>query len=923
MALGCVAAAYGLVGCGGAISAPLMDAGKDGGPEAPEGSLLVQPQFVDFGDVVVKHSASLTITLTNSSAFDLNITPGMLTGASAQFFSISQTTPFVLKGNSSFPIQATFSPVTPSGGGEDASAFRLSLGAGAPVLISLQGVAAATALQIIPNPIDFGFVQPGGQLTKALQIQNLGNQDVNINSIAVTDPGMGQAFALAYGAPTSVVVLARQSIDVEVVFSPTSAQQYSGELQVASNDSLPLQSITLEGYGGGAAITCMPTKVDFGTAPAGFATTLPVVCTNTGTDILVSGKPDVTAELQISGFQFSPAAGVFTAAIDAQSPQGPLLANQSVLIDVTYTPTGTETDRATLTIVSNVTNPPAPPVLALSGQAIQEQKCYYSLTPTSLNWGQVKPLMGTETPYTQAFTITNLGPNECLVNGVNVLPGSDPAFTVTEIVSQRLSAPVAGAPYPSQLVVPVSFSPVQTGNYNGTVGFTISDPDGPKVQVPLSGMAGASCFSVTPEQLDFGVLGPVNGGYCSSNRGFVASNGCAQSVTLSGLSVTAASDVFSLDAGISPSTLNAGQSASFDVTFTPTVAGAYFGVAQIQTDLQQTPFGIFMSGTLAPSTTWTDQFTVTTPTLDLLWVMDSADSTERQQVANYASDIITSLEGEGIDFQIGVTSTDVCAGAEDGRLVPCDGCHLSGSSVPQVVTQDDPNAAADLATLMGLSGANSDCGSSDEQLFEAAYEALVSGVGAVANNALGFIRPGAYLAVITVNGDNNDDASTSQTAEWYASQFLSIKGSDHPKLFSWSYVNPSGFGAPWGLQPFDLLPVRIYSMLNLVGGVALDTTQAQWDSGLSDLWEMVLAVNYEFSLSGTPDPTSLALYLDGPPPGQVPDGGMAGTLIEATNPSGSWNWQYDAMNNAIELNPQTLSLLSSDTLYVEYTLTCP
>jgi len=234
--------------------------------------LGVDPQFVDFGNVVVHTSSTKTINLTNSSELDLTITPGMLTGASAQFFSINQTTPFLLKANTTSPIQATFSPATQSGGAEDTAAFTLSLSTGAPVLISMQGVAVATGLQITPNPMDFNFVQPGGQLTKSLHIENLGGQDVNISSIAVTDPGVGQVFALANGAPTSVVVSAKQSIDIGVVFSPTSAQQYSGELQVASNDNLPLQSVALKGYGGGAAISCTPTKLDFGTAPAGFAT---------------------------------------------------------------------------------------------------------------------------------------------------------------------------------------------------------------------------------------------------------------------------------------------------------------------------------------------------------------------------------------------------------------------------------------------------------------------------------------------------------------------------------------------------------------------------------------------------------------------------------------------------------------------------
>jgi hypothetical protein len=585
-----------------------------------------------------------------------------------------------------------------------------------------------------------------------------------------------------------------------------------------------------------------------------------------------------------------------------------------------------ESDSATMTVQSNVTTPPAPPVIALSGQAIEEQRCYYSLTPASLSWGQVRPLQKGDAPYTQAFTITNLGPNECLVNGVNVLPGSDPVFSMTEIVSQRISPPGGGGPFPSQLIVPVSFSPEQTGSYIGLVGITISDPGAPNVQVTLSGTAGTSCFSVRPLDLSFGVLGLAEGGICSAEKGFVATNGCDQLVTISSALVTAGADVFSIDAGSLPITLDAGQAASVQVSFSPKEPGSYFGAVQLQTDLQQTPFGDFLSGTLSPGTSWTDRFPGVPAAIDILWVMDTADSSERQEVANHAADVIKGLQTDGFDFQIGVTSTDVCTGgmAEDGRILPCSGCHISGT--PQIITQSDPTAATDLATLMGLGGASDDdCGSSDdEQLFQAAYEALVSGTGATDNLALGFVRPSAYLAVITVNGDGYDDASSyTQGPAWFADQFLSIKGSDHPWLFSWSYINPSGLGGTGGHQSFGSLPGSISSMLFAVGGVALDTTQTDWSKGLSDLWWIALSTNSVLSLSGVPDPTSLQVYLDGPPPDQVPDGGMAGARVEATNVTGSWNWRYDATRNALQLNPATVWLQSTDTLYVEYTLTCP
>jgi hypothetical protein len=396
---------------------------------------------------------------------------------------------------------------------------------------------------------------------------------------------------------------------------------------------------------------------------------------------------------------------------------------------------------------------------------------------------------------------------------------------------------------------------------------------------------------------------------------------------VTGAAITAGAGVFSLGSLTFPFTVRPYESSPlrFSVTFTPPDGGGYFGAAQLQTDLQQTPFSAFFRGA-ASGKSWTDHFAGSMDPVDILWVMDTADPAARQAVAQVASDIVTGLEGDGIDFQMGVTSTDVCPSgtkAEHGSLLPCWGCHISGS--PQIITPNDPTASTDLATLMGLGGAYDDdyCGANDdEQLFDSAYQALVSGAGATNNLALGFIRPGAYLAVITVDSYGADDVSP-QTCAWYADQFQSIHGSDHPELFSWSYINPSGLGATGGHQTFNGLPMRIAAMLDLVGGVALDTSQTDWSQGLLDLWQIALAAKTVFPLGGTPDPTTLQVYLDGPPPDQVPAGGTAGQRIDATNPSGALNWSYDATNNALDLNPALVPLQATDTLYVEYTLVCP
>jgi hypothetical protein len=445
--------------------------------------------------------------------------------------------------------------------------------------------------------------------------------------------------------------------------------------------------------------------------------------------------------------------------------------------------------------------------------------------------------------------------------------------------------------------------------------------------VSLTGTVGESCFKLKPAALDFGVVSVPPGLACASTtKSFIAVNGCANWVTISDISVANDAADFGVAPLANPVVVYTGQtSAPFDVTFAPALTGHLLGQLAVQTDLQQGPFGVYLSGTATGARTWTDEFaSAATARADILWVMGSADDSERSLVAAQTADFIDSLNADGIDYQIGVTSTDVCTnnpGAEEGRILPCDGCHINGT-IPTIVTPGDPYAASDLATLMGLGGVSQDCDAGGDELFEAAYEAIVSGQGQSYNTANDFIRPNAVLLILTVIGDNQDDQSNNYTAQWYANQFLSVKGPGDPQLFSWSVINPSQFGSVGGHQPFNRLSQRIATMLSFVGGVAIDSTQVNWTDGVDDLWRS-LALNATFPLSGTPDPTTIAVYLDGPPPDQAGPGVAPGMLIPANNLDASVNWAYDAMQNAVIINGQTVSLLVTDTIYIEYTLTCP
>ena len=89
----------------------------------------------------------------------------------------------------------------------------------------------------------------------------------------------------------------------------------------------------------------------------------------------------------------------------------------------------------------------------------------------------------------------------------------------------------------------------------------------------------------------------------------------------------------------------------------------------MQTDLQPMPFGIGLKGLALEGNQQTDDF-VGRNTVDILWVMDTDDDdSERDFIAQNASTIIEGLTQLGIDFQMGVTSTDFGCGTESRNWV--------------------------------------------------------------------------------------------------------------------------------------------------------------------------------------------------------------------------------------------------------------
>jgi len=225
--------------------------------------------------------------------------------------------------------------------------------------VGLRAIPVAEALCV--SPLDFNFVQPGASRTQTLQIGNCGDRPVTITAAAISDPGNPAAFS---ATPASGTIAPGQELDVPVTFSPPVIGEFTGALEIDSDDAINQVGVPLTGIGGGAAVACLPEALDFGPQKAGSISWLYVTCTNTGTD--VPGHPEAALDLSLPWNQ----SGFFSFSFYLAGSNLGLTAGQSAKISVGYAPRAVEQDTGALSVLTNVTSS-LPPVVALSGSGVQ------------------------------------------------------------------------------------------------------------------------------------------------------------------------------------------------------------------------------------------------------------------------------------------------------------------------------------------------------------------------------------------------------------------------------------------------------------------------------------------------------------------------------------------------------------------------
>lgn len=219
------------------------------------------------------------------------------------------------------------------------------------------------------------------------------------------------------------------------------------------------------------------------------------------------------------------------------------------------------------------------------------------------------------------------------------------------------------------------------------------------------------------------------------------------------------------------------------------------------------------------------------PQVDVLWVVDNSCSMDEEQKAlstNFPI-FMDFFLGSGLDYHIGVVSTDMQDAGQSGRLVSSDGYRYIDSATA------NPDQVFSRMASLGTSG------SGDEKGLDAAWSALEL---RKEDYNIGFLREESGVHVIVIS-DERDDSNLVTPAEM-ASWLNGLRADDDLVTFS-SIVSPEPVCSTAYSAGTAYLQVTA-----AVGGVAWSICSQEWGELLETLGLQASGLRREYFLSELP-----------------------------------------------------------------------
>ncbi len=880
------------------------------------------PTELAFDRVPVGGDDARTFTLTNTLPVAVTTTVGAITsnsGGDVAFgVAVGSAGEVVLQPGASREVAVTFAPEQ-SLSYTAVLAVRASEGCPEQTVL-LTGGGTDEALRWNPKNVDCGYVPPGLTVTRTVTFTNITQHDIALSNIKTQNAAEFGRVVAPGEDPSGLSVPAAGTVDLVVFCKPGALGPRQTMLSFdTSLPSQPAGQVALSVRGGGPDIEVTPSPLlDFGKV-AYFAGINPpsfskrrLTVRNVGTP---PAAPDPRANLRLGGpdatghpmqpyFTLSPlnaqtAAAEFQVTLpahyDAQKGLVARPGEDSLSLEVTFTPISVGVKEAKLTVYSNDVDEPAVEI-SLRAEAVDAPICSYSLSAATLNFGRV--IAPEQTALTLSVRNDGATAGEtCFVYGPELTATSHAFFSLLEAPSAfelepgevrhfRVRArPEVPAPQASQFLI-------------GAVEFFFSSPTQPRAQLQLGATWGDSCIAFAPNVVDMGAV-PLGCGMRTQE--VTVLNLCDQPVTLPAPTL-AGSSAFSLAQLPAAVSLPEYGSATLSLTYAPTSEVTDHGTVMYTATEggMNVTWALPLQGRGTQAAQATESFTVpSTPKTDLLMVLDpSCNAGYLAALADGVSSFLNGVVSTHTDLHVGVINAHVDSGTPPGQL-------LYGLTHPErFLTPGTSDFVNKLKTKIQMPPSGS-----TESCLQAAMIALTDPL--VANGNAGFLRPDAHLAVLCLT-DAPDRSAPS--ADWYLNRFLNLKGHTDRNAFSFSAIAGFDPAPPTGCM-YDGGPDdgRLAQLVEKAHGVRMELCAyaADYSDFMADLGVFASRSRAPFFLKGTPDVSpglsALTVAVDGVP---VPDA-----------QSGITHWTYDAAARVLTFSPP-YHPGPGETVTVTYPATC-
>ncbi len=533
---------------------------------------------LNFGSIKSNQTKELTLKISNPSTIDYEITS--ISGISSPFSIVeSLVFPIPMPDGAQTIITIKFSPTT-KGIFDGQILINTNVGISSP--INLHAQATAPVLRVTPTAIDFGTVDAGVTKDLTLTIYNDGDDTLNITSCGTFPTG----FSLAGSCPTSISGGGSQTLNIR--FSPTDVVSYSGSINIQTNAGD--QAVSLSGQGAGGRLSLSQEFIDFGTVPVGLPKTVALTVTNTGNaPMSITGITNPTSPFSVSF---------------VGTPPIQLLPSTSYSIIVIFNPTAANNYSSSFVIQTNA------PIngnrtVNLQGFGVAPD---ISIEPSPI---QFDDTIEGQSALPERLVIEN---NGTLTVTIDKFVEPDAPFSIEGLPS---------TPYPltpgSKIDnIFVHFSPATAGSFSSSLVIFFDYAATPTI-VNITGngtsptQAGNVVFLQDGSQITSVVFGNVFKGSSSKKTLSVKNNG-TNAITINDVSISSTAFISTLP---KPFTLDAGETRTFDATFTPASVTSYSATLTL-TDASDNSYQLSLTGTgssvdVKSSTGTVSYFTALTP----------------------------------------------------------------------------------------------------------------------------------------------------------------------------------------------------------------------------------------------------------------------------------------------------------------------